>query len=143
LFKAHRDLDKKEHALEEAFHAGDIGAAKKAFALFEDANEAHLKKEEDIMMPKVMEMKKSGKNLKALMQQEIFPIAAQHPDFEFFIKYANEVLERHPGGMPRVRVWDLAVWAAASTEEWKQIDKWIKETLSEATYKEVQDAING
>ena len=54
----HDDLDDLEKAMDEAIEANDIDQIRKAFAAFKSENEAHLQKEEGIMMPKVMGMKK-------------------------------------------------------------------------------------
>jgi hypothetical protein len=119
-----------------------LAEIKIAFEAFEEANLAHLEKEEGIMMPCVSKMAKSGKhNMKQIMREEILASIVDSKDFEFWIKYANEVLERHPEGMPRVRVFDHALWAVASPAQWEEWDKWIKETVSAATYKELHDAI--
>jgi hypothetical protein len=93
------------------------------------------------MMPLVSKMAQTGHNLKEYMQTEILPLVSNDPDFEFWVRYANDVLERHAEGMPRVRVFDHALWAVATPEQWAVWDKWIQETLSEEKYKEVQDAI--
>ena len=71
------------------------------------------------------------------MCEEIFPTVSGSVDWEFFIKYSNEILEKHHGGMPRVRVFDHALWAAATPEEWAIWRGWIEETLTEGSYKEL------
>ena len=90
------------------------------------------------MMPKVMEMKKMGKPLKKYMKEELLATIVNTPDFEFFVKFANEILERHSEGMPRVRVFDHALWAVSTPEQWKVYDKWIKDTLPDKSYQEIQ-----
>jgi hypothetical protein len=142
----HETLHAKEQAFSQALVDGhDVHRIQQTWAAFATAaNESHLKKEESIMMPKVMEFVKDGKNLKELMKTELLAnIEDDLTEMEFFIKYANDVLERHPGGMPRVRVFDHALWAVSSTEEWKVYDAWIKETLSPKSYLELQEAIKG
>jgi hypothetical protein len=94
------------------------------------------------MMPNVMEMVKGGISLKKVMQEEILPMVSESLDFKFFVKFANEILEKHTENMPCVRVFDHALWAVSTPEEWKKYDQWIKETLTKKSYKEVQAAIN-
>jgi hypothetical protein len=94
------------------------------------------------MMPKIMEMVKGGISLKKVMQEELLPMVSESLDFEFFVKFANEILEKHTENMPRVRVFDHALWAVSSPEGWKKYDQWIKETLKNKSYQEVQAAIN-
>lgn len=142
LHELHVSLDEKEHALAKAFESSDLEAVKLAFAAFAENNSAHLKKEEDIMMPQVMAMVKGGVSLKKVMIEELLPMVSGSPDFEFFVKFANEILEKHPGNMPRVRVFDHALWAVSTPEQWKVYDQWIKETLTTKSYEELQAAIN-
>jgi hypothetical protein len=142
LHDDHVTLEEKEHALAKAFEASDLEAVKSTFAAFDEFNLAHLKKEEAVMMPKVMQMVKGGISLKKVMLEELLPLVSGSPDFEFFVKFANEILEKHPENMPRVRVFDHALWAVSTPEEWKKCDQWIKETLTPKSYQEVQAAIN-
>jgi hypothetical protein len=142
LHDLHVNLEEKEHALADAFEASDLDAVKSAFAAFDELNLEHLKKEEAVMMPKVMEMVKSGVSMKKVMIEELLPMVSDSIHFEFFVKFANEILEKHPENEPRVRVFDHALWAVSTPDEWKKYDRWIKETLTPETYQEVQDAIN-
>jgi hypothetical protein len=142
LHDLHVSLEEKEHALTDAFEASDLEAVTSAFAAFDEFNLAHLKKEEAVMMPKVMEMVKGGISLKKLMVEELLPMVSESLDFEFFVKFANEILEKHPENMPRVRVFDHALWAVSTPDEWKKYDRWIKESLTPTTYQEVQDVIS-
>lgn len=66
LFSQHEDLEKKSSEISSLLDekSDDPDAILKIFDEFASLNEAHLKKEEDIMMPKVMEMKKAGVPLK-------------------------------------------------------------------------------
>jgi iron-sulfur cluster repair protein YtfE (RIC family) len=66
----HDDLDDLEKAMDEAIEANDIDQIRKAFAAFKSENEAHLQKEEGIMMPKVMGMKKAVVDMKDMMVNE-------------------------------------------------------------------------
>lgn len=143
LREEHIRLHEKEEALIRSLESNeDIATVRKAFEAYEQANLEHLKKEEDIMMPRVSEMAQTGHNLKTYMKEDILGVVVDSPDFENFVKYANDVLERHPEGMPRVRVFDHALWAVATPEQWKQWDQWIKETISDSSYKELYNAIH-
>jgi hypothetical protein len=142
LHDDHVSLGEKEHAVAKAFEASDLEAVKSTFAAFDEFNLAHLKKEEGVMMPKVMEMVKGGISLKKVMLEELLPMVSDSLDFEFFVKFANEILEKHPENMPRVRVFDHALWAVSTPEEWEKYDQWIKDTLTTKSYDEVQAAIN-
>jgi len=103
LFDAHVDLHEKEEAVEQAFKLGEMPALQTAFAEFESVNLAHLKKEEDIMMPMVMKLMKSGHPMKKYMKEDILAVVPAQ-DMEFFVKFANQMLKKQHGGMPRVRV---------------------------------------
>lgn len=138
LFGLHAELEKIENEVDVACKKSDLVALKKVFPTFHEMNESHLKKEEDVMMPSIMEMKKAGEPMKKMMTQDILPLVSETPDYEFFVKYANEILEKHDGGMPRARVFDHALWAASTPEQWKKVDGWIKETLKESTYQQLQ-----
>lgn len=118
--------------------SADLNAAKEAYPKFADSNEAHLKKEEMVMMPSIKKMKMAGKPLKKYMCQDILPLVSASPDFEFFIKYANRILEKHSGGMPKVRVFDHALWAAATPDQWRLWSGWMKEALSEKAFAELE-----
>lgn len=140
----HAALLEKESLLVESIEKGSsIDDIKAAFEEYEQANLNHLKKEEDVMMPRVAQMTQNGHDLKKYMKDDILALVIDSDDFEHFVKYANDVLERHPEGMPRVRVFDHALWAIASPDQWKKWDEWIKDTVSESSYKELQEAING
>jgi len=146
LDKEHQKLEEAEHALEKAFQVswfsgGNLDAAKKAFEKFDEENLAHLKKEEDLMMPLVGKMTQTGHPMKKYMQEELLATIIDDPRFESWVKYANEVLEKYSDGMPRVRVFDHALWAVATDEQWATWNEWIKDTLSEDVYNEIQAVI--
>ena len=143
LSALHVELHKLEDKVEKAFQNKDLKQLKTYFPQYLQVNEAHLEKEESIMMPKVMEMKKAGVNLKQVMIDELLATVVDHPDFEHFIRFGNKILEKHSGGMPRVRVWDHALWAVATPEQWAVWDQWIKESVKPETYEQLQNAING
>lgn len=137
LYGLHSELDKVEKEVDVACKKSDLQALKTAFPAFQEMNESHLTKEEDIMMPSIMELKVAGEPMKKLMTQDILPLVSETPDYEFFVKFANEILEKHDGGMHRARIFDHALWAASTPEQWKEVDGWIKETLQESTYNEL------
>lgn len=141
LSESHAILHTMEEAVEEAFKEKNMEKLKAAFSEYDTENLDHLVKEEDVMMPKVAQMQKDGHPLKKYMTEEILATVIDSPDFEFFIKFGNQILEKHPQGQPRVRVWDHALWAVATEEQWVVWDAWIKETLKPESYQELQDAI--
>lgn len=141
LHDDHITLTEKEQAVAADFASGDLDKAKETYATFQEANLAHLKKEEVVMMPRLQEMAKMGLPLKGLMVKELLATIVDSPDFKFFVQYANDVLERHSENMPRARVFDHALWAVATPEQWKEWDAWIKETVSAEIYREIHDAI--
>jgi hypothetical protein len=140
----HDTLDRKEKALGVAFQQSEK-ITKEIVTAFEEYNKenlAHLEKEESIMMPKVMTLVKMGHSMKKIMINDLLAAVIDTEDFEFFVKFANEILEKHSGGMPRARVFDHALWAVSPPEQWMVYDRWIKETISDKTYQELQAAIN-
>mmetsp|Transcript_1029 Transcript_1029/g.2432 ORF Transcript_1029/g.2432 Transcript_1029/m.2432 type:complete len:273 (-) Transcript_1029:365-1183(-) len=141
----HETLDRLEHTMSEACKQDekDLERLRELWSEFKDENEKHLKKEEGVMMPRVMEMVKSGVSLKVVMKTEILPLVEEGDDFEFFVKFANETLNNHLGGMPRVRVFDHALWAVVEPSKWEIYDKWIKDTVTSDQYEELQKAIKG
>lgn len=140
----HDTLQRMETALNEAFQQSNkiTKEIKTAFEEYSQENLTHLEKEEKIMMPKVMALVKMGHSMKKIMIDDLLAAVINTKDFEFFVKFANEILEKHPAGMPRARVFDHALWAVSSPEQWLIYDQWIKETVSDKTYQELQAAIN-
>jgi iron-sulfur cluster repair protein YtfE (RIC family) len=125
-------------------NAPDVDRAKEVFPIFRQEDEDHLKEEEDILMPAIQEMIKNGVPLKKCIQSEIIPLLLEKEgDMEFFIRFSNEVLERHDkvNGKPRVRVWNQAIWSLATAEQWKEWRSWIEDTLTGEKYAEVDEAI--
>ena len=137
LYNLHKELLHLEESVSNGIKVGDLDELKLVFPKFMEVNEAHLKKEEDVMMPSIQKMMMEKQPLKKFMCEEILPTVSGSVDWEFFIKYTNEILEKHHGGMPRVRVFDHALWAAATPEEWALWSTWIEETLKEETYNEL------
>lgn len=124
--------------------APDIDRAKDIFPIFLQENENHLKEEEDILMPAIQKMMKEGVPIKKYIRTDLLPVLQMKDgDLEFFIRFGNEILERHDNveGKPRVRVYDQAFWALATPEEWKVWNEWIKDSLSPEKYAEVDGDI--
>ena len=124
--------------------APDITIAKQIYPVFYKENEKHLSEEERILMPAIGKMMKQGIPIKKYIESDILPVLLENEgDMEFFIKFANEILQKHDTepDKPRVRVFDHALWALASKEQWNEWDAWIKETLTEDKYEELQMAI--
>jgi hypothetical protein len=141
LYGLHTDLDSLGAAVDKAIEKNDMKHLKLAYPKFMEVNEAHLKTEEDVMMPSIQKMMKAKEPLKKFMVVEILPTVKGSPDWEFFIKYANEILDKHNNGMPKARVFDHALWAAATSEEWTTWSAWMKEALTEKTYAQLQAAL--
>ena len=137
----HSELSILEESVTSAAKDGDIEKFKEAFFEFKESNETHLQKEEGIMMPKVMALTKSGANMKELMKNEILPLVLGSPDFKFFVQHANFILDKHHGGMPRARVFDHALWACATPEQWDEWKGWIEDSVPEARFQEISEAI--
>jgi hypothetical protein len=138
LYDLHTQLDSLEQTVSDAMASEDMDGLIVAFPKYMESNEAHLAKEENVMMPAIMTMMKAQLPLKQFMTQDILPTVTGSDDWEFFIKHANQVLEKHHGGMPRARVFDHALWGAATPEQWTVWNSWIKESLSEPLYEELQ-----
>lgn len=140
----HNTLDVIEDGLTAACNNKNtsLEALKALWDEYKTAYLTHLKKEEGVMMPQVVQLKNRGENLTVIMQTEILPLVEDDPDFEFFVKYANKMLHAHPGNMPRVRVFDHALWACVEPSKWAIYDQWIKESVPPERYAEVQRVIN-
>lgn len=137
----HDDIDKLEQSMEEAVGTKDLEKIKQTFEAFKTANEDHLKKEESVMMKKVMEMKKNGENMKEIMIEELLATIIDDEEFPFFVKHANCILDKFDDGNPKARVFDHALWAVATPEQWQQWKLWIEESLPESRFKEVMAVI--
>ena len=139
----HKHLYEYENDVKDAFeNAKDKSEAVKiAFGAFHKENLRHLELEEKIMMPSLAKLKDMGMPVKQFMVKEILPLVPEK-DLEFFIKFANEILQKHQGGMPLVRVFDHALWAIATPDQWLQWDKWIREVLSDENYDKLHAVIS-
>jgi len=143
LFSQHEDLEKKSSEISSLLDekSDDPDAILKIFDEFASLNEAHLKKEEDIMMPKVMEMKKAGVPLKKVMMEDLLP--AVKDDEEFFFGHACSTLEKHHENMPRARVFAHALFAASTPEQWSSRKEIVKSSLSDTTWAEIEGLTEG
>lgn len=139
LYDAHEELTKVENSLNEAFDSKDLDTAKTKFEEFSVLNEEHLKKEEDIMMPNVKKMMMAGHPMKKFMKDDILPLVGD--DMEFFVKYSSDVLDRHAEGQPRARVFNHALWAVATEDQWKEWNEWIKESQSPECYAQLESCL--
>ncbi len=137
LYGLHKELESLEKSVSQAIEKGDLEELKNTYPKFMEVNEGHLKKEEDVMMPSIQKMMIAKLPLKKYMCEDILPIVSGSPEWEFFVKYANEILEKYNDGMPRARVFDHALWAVASPEQWAAWSGWMQEVLTEKTYGEL------
>lgn len=129
-----------EHVLDAAVAAGDFNEIRTQYSIFHTQNENHLKDEEKVFMPMVQKLAKSGANLKKIMQREVLPAATKNPEeFAFFVTFAMQILEQHPGGNPRARVFAHALSHVASDLDWLVWGEHVKNGLSEILYKEIAD----
>ena len=138
----HQHLYEYEEDIRDAFaHSADVSeAVKVSFQAFQKENLEHLELEENIMMPSIMKLAKAGKPMKQYMVEDIFSLLPEE-HLEFFIKFSNQMLEKHKEGMPRARVFNHALWAIATPEQWELWSSWIERALTPDEYKETQDAI--
>ncbi len=138
------DIHDQVHAAEKAVHdalaSGDLEATRSAWESFVEVNENHYVEEEKVMMPKVGEMAKAGKNMKQVMKDEILPLAIEHQDFDFFVTFAMSKLEVHHHGKPRARIWAHALLACANNE---QYSKWLALIESSLKSKDLFEEIRG
>lgn len=141
----HRNLYELEEDVVDIFEkAPDMERAKEIYPIFWKENEEHLKEEEDVLMPAIQKMVKKGVPVKKYIISDILPLLlVTEGDMEFFLRFANEVLARHDNvpGKPRVRVFDQAVWSVAKPEQWMEWKEYIKDSLPEEKYQEVNTAI--
>lgn len=137
LREGHDQISKYGDNVDDAFEAKSISLLKDSFDKFKHFNETHLKKEDNLIMPKIMDMKMSGVNLAELMANEILPLVSGNDDFMFFVQYANMILEKYEGNMSRARVFDHALSACASPEQWKIWKSWIKDAVTPERFEEI------
>ena len=137
LYEAHVEIHSFEQELHKAIESGEFRRMKEAYSTFARENEGHLKQEEEVMMPMVMKMKKSGVPLKKVMMTEILP-AAVTADMKFFLVFAMQKLEKVSQEMPRARVFAHAIQANATEDQWVEWKEHIKEGLSAEGYEKIR-----
>ena len=142
LRQDHEAVDEVEAEAMRAVQARDGEAFSMAFVEYQQINIDHMEKEEKAMMPKVKEMIKEGASMRQLVRDELMALIVDSPDMEHFVKYANEILVRHADNMPRARVFDHALLAVSTPQEWDKYDAWIKETMPDEVYQEINNAIH-
>jgi hypothetical protein len=146
LMDCHRTLYELEEDVRDIFdRAPDVERAKHIYPVFMKENDKHLTEEENVLMPAIQKMIQQGVPVGKYLKTEVLPLVLKREgDMEFFIRFANETLERHDNqgpGQPRVRVFDHALWALATPEQWKEWTVWIEESLSPEKYLEITTAI--
>ncbi len=139
LSDGHKELAGVEKGVEEAIAAKDLEQFKTAFAEFQKADEALLKKKEKLIMPKIKHMKISGVDMTELMTYEILALAIETPDMEFFIKHATSVLDKHYAKDHLAREFSHALSDCSTPEQWETWWGWIKESASTETFTEIVD----
>lgn len=131
----HRALHEKEAAVGRALKRRSAKTLRDAWPAYREANEAHLAKEEEVMMPKVAELVKAGHNMPLAIRSHMLPAAGGDAHLSFFIEFAMRTLEKHHGGMPRARVFAHALAAAAGSEaEWARWRGHVQAGLSADAY---------
>jgi len=141
LSDGHKELAGVEKGVEEAIAAEDLEQFKTAFAAFQKADEALLKKKEKLIMPKMKHMKISGEDMTALMTYEILALAIETPDMEFFIKHGTKILDKHYRKEQLAREFCHALSDCSTPEQWETWWGWIKESVTTETFSEIVDLI--
>jgi len=111
------------------------------YAQFMQHNEAHLKNEEDVMMPCIKAMKEGGVNLVQVLQTDIMPCIWDNPDFGFWVQQAAVSLEKHHGGQPRALVFLHALMAVCGPERWARCLPFVRAGLTPQTYAQINAQI--
>lgn len=143
LYETPQDLKDAKKQMEEAINTQDIDKIRVAFHTFRTTTEAHLNKKENVIMPKVLDMKKSKVNMKTLMVEEVLALAIDLPDFQFFVQHANFILDKYDEDLvSKTRAFDHALWVCATPEQWKLWRVWIKGSVPEERYNEIMNAIS-
>jgi hypothetical protein len=138
LLKQHLDVDKKEASMAKAVAKKNMAMMNAEVDGFAKTMEEHLKKEEDVMMPKVQEMKKNGVPLKKIMREEILALIwSNEQDWEFFLTFACQTLDKRPMLQP-LKVFCFALWGVATPKEWTKWSAYIKSAVSEQKWKEME-----
>ena len=136
-----RDLHTEEESLTKSVQEAqnNANAIQAAFAAWKEHHLKHLKTEEDIMMPKVMEIAKSVKR-DALQMGNLFQTEILGPNFDkdelaWFARWNVRTLSKH--GSPAnsgdtftpMRVWLWGLQWSCTPEQWEAILPEVKEEL--------------
>ena len=141
FFSEYEALREQEESLNAAFETDDMFQIKASFYEFKDPLLLILEREDDKLMPCIDEMAERKLDLVKLMRKEIMQGASNTFGFEAFVRYALGTLEKHDGGLHRVRTYGLALWAVATHKEWKIWATWVEQSISPASMEELEEAI--
>lgn len=142
----HVNIDAAEKAIQDMTEddGAELDALKTKWAEFEELNEAHLKKEEDIIMPQIMKMAKSGVNMKEIMREDVLAGVwdeANIEEFKEWVTISVRTLENYFPKAPKARVWIHALMASCTPEQWRVFLPAVKAGLSEELYTSINDLI--
>lgn len=143
----HSTLYELEEDVVDVFeNAPDVQRAKEVYPIFREENVSHLEEEEEVLMPAIQRIIRHKFPVKKYIKTDILPVLLAHDgDMEFFIRFSNEILQKHDvvdgKPMPRVRVFDHALWALATSEQWTEWSAWIQDTVTPEKYQELTTAI--
>ena len=132
-------VKQKSAELDAVFETNDLFQIKGVFYEFKDVALDLLKREDEVLIPKVYEMAERKLNLKKFMRRDVLGAIVNSFGFESFLRYAFKSLEIHHGGMPRVRVYGHALWTVATPRQWDEWEVWIQESVSSETWDELLD----
>mmetsp|Transcript_32863 Transcript_32863/g.68503 ORF Transcript_32863/g.68503 Transcript_32863/m.68503 type:complete len:258 (-) Transcript_32863:146-919(-) len=141
FYQGYDAIVEREEELNGAFETEDLFQIKAFFFDFKDELLDLLTRQDEKLMPCVDDMADRRLDLKKFMKRDVLAGIARSFGFEFFVRYAVEILDKHHGGMPRVRVYGYALWAVATRKEWQQWKVWIQESVSESAFQELEEVI--
>jgi len=161
-----------EDDVNDAFLGDGYEDAVHSFQSYRSALLTRLDKLEKVLKPLLWQLKKKvGSDLcRQFVVDEVLPsiLTQGHADdFQFFVQFANQVLDKKRDDEPRnarrrasrrgsagsgrrgsfiktsgALAFDHSLWVLATDFQWESSwDLWIKSTVSEATYRQLQDAI--
>ena len=134
-------MQERAEELNAAFETRDLFQVKGIFYDYKDAILALLKREDEVLMPKIYDMADRNLNLKKFMKRDILGAISDSFGFETFLRYGFTTLEKNHGGMPRVRVYGHALWTVASPKQWEKWQGWIQDSVSTQSFEELKVAI--
>jgi len=141
FFAGYESVRLSEEEVSGAFETTDMFQIKAIFYEHKDALFDLLKREDEKLMPCVEGMAERNLDLKQLMKRDVLDGVCNTFGFESFVRYGFGTLEKHDGGMPRVRVYGYALWAVATHKQWEQWEKWIKESILDESFEELNEVI--